>query len=178
MVRLFDEMPELGSGNISIRPLAPCDSTPLGAMTRDPKVYRYLPTFLAELQFSDPSDAIAYINGELFANKESIILGVFEDGVFAGLAEFYGYKEQIAKTCVGYRLASGSWGRGIASCTVGLMVDYLYGRTNIEIITASTMVENLASARVLEKNGFEVTARAVAEDWGYEEPTVADKWFR
>ena len=34
------------------------------------------------------------------------------------------------------------------------MVDLLYAKTPIEIITANTMVENKASARVLQKNGF------------------------
>jgi ribosomal-protein-alanine N-acetyltransferase len=58
------------------------------------------------------------------------------------------------------------------------MVDYLYSRTEIEIITASTMVENKASARVLTKNGFIMTSSGVEEDWGYEHMTIADKWFR
>ena len=57
------------------------------------------------------------------------------------------------------------------------MVGYLYGQTDIQIITASTMVENVASARVLEKNGFIRTALAVDEDRGYDQPTIADKWF-
>lgn len=59
-----------------------------------------------------------------------------------------------------------------------LLVEYLYTQTDIEIIAASTMVENLASERVLEKNDFLATAKAVPEDWGYPEPTIADKWFR
>ena len=58
------------------------------------------------------------------------------------------------------------------------MVDYLYSQTDIEIITASTMIENKASARVLQKNDFIMTAEAVAEDWGYEKAVLADKWFR
>ncbi|MBR2746305.1 MAG: hypothetical protein IKE12_05040 [Erysipelotrichaceae bacterium] len=58
------------------------------------------------------------------------------------------------------------------------LAEYLYTQTDIEIITASTMVENLASERVLEKNDFLATAKAVPEDWGYPEPTIADKWFR
>ncbi len=58
------------------------------------------------------------------------------------------------------------------------MVDYLYGQTDIEIITASTMMENRASARVLEKNGFDLVVRASDEDWGYEEPSPSDKWIR
>ena len=40
------------------------------------------------------------------------------------------------------------------------------------------MVENRASARVLEKNGFIRTTAGFPEDWGYAEPTIADKWFR
>ncbi len=39
-------------------------------------------------------------------------------------------------------------------------------------------LENRASARVLEKNGFIQTASGVPEDWGYAGPTLADKWFR
>ena len=60
----------------------------------------------------------------------------------------------------------------------GMMIDYLYNETDIEIITASTMVENQASARVLTKNGFQMVVHAVDEDWGFERPTVADKWIR
>ena len=59
-----------------------------------------------------------------------------------------------------------------------MMVDYLYDETDIEIITASTMVENHASARVLEKNGFIMVNHAVDEDWSFPEPTPADKWIR
>ena len=40
------------------------------------------------------------------------------------------------------------------------------------------MVENLASARVLTKNGFSLVVRGAEEDWGYPQPTAADKWIR
>ena len=59
-----------------------------------------------------------------------------------------------------------------------MLVDYLYQETDIEIITASTMIENQASANVLKKNGFSLVAHAVGEDWGYDEPTLSDKWIR
>ena len=58
------------------------------------------------------------------------------------------------------------------------MIDYLFGKTDIEIITASTMVENKASAAVLTKNDFMLVVHAANEDWGYEQPTVTDKWIR
>ena len=61
---------------------------------------------------------------------------------------------------------------------IGYVTDYLYNETDIEIITASTMIENLASAKVLRKNGFDLVVHAVPEDWGHEEPAITDKWIR
>lgn len=79
---------------------------------------------------------------------------------------------------MGYRLLERCWGRGIAGETLSMMIDYLYQQTDIEIITASTMVENRASANVLLKNGFQLVVHAVGEDWGYPSPTITDKWIR
>lgn len=56
-------------------------------------------------------------------------------------------------------------------------MNYLFHETDIKIITASTMIENQASANVLKKNGFLLAVHADKEDWGYEEPTVTDKWI-
>ena len=69
------------------------------------------------------------------------------------------------------------WGKGIATEAAKLMADYLYSQTDIEIITASTMIGNKASQHVLEKAGFQKTASGIPEDWGYEYPTNSDRWF-
>ena len=179
-MKLFDEIPYMESDRIILRRIEDKDSDELRDMTLNTNVYRFLPTFLFEKQCDDVHKTIADLYGELFASKDSLILGIFlrSTGRFCGIAEFYGYKESLQKTCIGYRLDEPWWGKGIASETVRLMVDYLYSATDTEIITASTMIENKASARVLEKNGFIMTAAAVPEDWGYSEPTIADKWFR
>ena len=193
-MKLFDEIPYLGNERIELKRLVPSDAVKLKELTDNENVYRYLPTFLFEKQFEDPKEAIEKMYEGLFRNRESLILGIFlreggggvsdtdmssEDrGTFCGLAEYYGFKDELHKTCLGYRLSESFWGRGIASGTVKLMIDYLYFRTDTEIITASTMVENKASERVLTKNGFIMTSRAVEEDWGYEKPTITDKWFR
>ena len=102
---------------------------------------------------------------------------VQETGELAGLAEFYGLRDRLHKISVGSRLRECQWGHGFATEATRLMVDYLYDETDIEIITASTMIENKASAHVLEKVGFIRTARSVEEDWGFPEPTIVDKWF-
>ena len=79
---------------------------------------------------------------------------------------------------VGYRLLKEAWGRGIATEALRLPTEELLTNRGIEIITASTMIENKASAHVLQKNGYLLVSHAVYEDWGYQEPTLADKWIR
>ena len=177
--KLFSEIPRLEGEGIALGPVTQADAAALQDLMDNERVYRYLPTFLFEQQCADARDVIARLYAEPYVRKESLILGVREvaDDVFCGLAEFYGLRDDVHKISVGYRLRECCWGRGVATRAVRLMVDYLYGQTDIQIIAASTMVENLASARVLEKSGFIRTACAVGEDWGYDQPTIADKWF-
>ena len=69
------------------------------------------------------------------------------------------------------------WGRGIASETLELMLGYLFSRTDIKLVAASTMVDNKASEAVLRKNGFTL-ASAAAEDWGFEQPVLTHIWIK
>ena len=176
MKKLFSEIPHMKSGRLELRRLVPEDAPALAELKNSPRVYRYLPTFLFEQKYEDAAYVIDRLYDECL--EESIILGAFSHGEFCGLAEMYGYRDPIHKISIGYRFLERFWGQGIATEALRLMIDYLYGETDIEIITASTMVENRASAKVLEKNGFDLVVHAVGEDWGYGEPTIADKWIR
>ncbi|MBR2669642.1 MAG: GNAT family N-acetyltransferase [Solobacterium sp.] len=180
MKKLFDEIPYLENDTVILKELTVQDLPELKKMIADPEVYRYLPTFLFEAQYEDLEEMLRELYGKCFREKESLILGIYtrEEHCFCGLAEFYSFKDTIHKTCIGYRLRREFWGRGIATKTVSLMLEYLYTQTDTEIVTASTMIENKASARVLEKNGFIKTASSVPEDWSYDQPVLADKWFR
>lgn len=176
MKKLFSEIPKIQGERIILREITQTDSAALKQLTDDPDVYRYLPTFLFETKYDDKSYVIEHLYDECF--RESIILGIFMNDEFCGIAELYGCREEIHKISVGYRLLKRFWGQGIATEALSLMVNYLYNETDIEIITASTMIENSASAAVLKKNGFDLVVHAVPEDWGYDEPTITDKWIR
>ena len=176
MKKLFSEIPYIKGDRIVLREITLDDVPALKELTESQEVYKYLPTFLFEKKYEDIGYVIRHLYDECF--RESIILGVYMDDGFCGLAEMYGFRDEIHKISVGYRLHERYWGQGIATEALRLMVDYLYNETDIEIITASTMIENQASARVLAKNGFDLVVHAVPEDWGYDEPTIADKWIR
>ena len=176
MKKLFSEIPCLKDGRLVIGEITEADTKPLKELIGNDNVYKYLPTFLFERKYEDIGYVISHLYTECF--QESIILGVYYDGEFCGIAELYGFRYEYHKISVGYRLLERFWGKGIATKTLSLMVKYLYDETDIEIITASTMVENEASANVLRKNGFDLVVHGAQEDWGFDKPSIVDKWNR
>ncbi len=180
MIKPFDEIPCIEGERLILTRLEPSDSMDLAELMRDRPVYRYLPTFLLEQQCDDPLLIIRQMYEDCIREKSSLHLGIFlkEGRQFCGLIELYGFTDSIHKISIGYRLKSACWGRGIATEAVSLMIRYLYSQTDIQIITASTMPENTASARVLRKNQFELVVSGAEEDWGYDTPTPSDKWIR
>ncbi len=180
MKKMFEEVPHLTGDRIILKKLEASDAMLLDRMRHNENVYRFLPTFLFENKYEDIDYTIRMIYEECFQNRESIIMGIYlkDDMRFAGLAEIYGVNDAIRKVSIGHRLAEEEWGKGFATETVRLLVDYLYGETDIEIITASTMIDNKASENVLRKNDFILTSTNIEEDWGYDKMTIADKWCR
>jgi len=177
--KLFSEIPHIEGEHIVLDRVVDADAAALRDLICNSLVQRYLPTYLFEKQRDDVHETIALLYEDLFTDKESLIVAIRakETGELAGLAEFYGFRDSLHKISMGYRLRECWWGHGFATEAACLMVGYLYGETDIEIITASTMIENEASAHVLEKADFIRTARSVEEDWGFPEPTIVDKWF-
>lgn len=177
--KLFSEIPHIEGARIVLDRIVDTDAAALTELVSSENVYRFEPTFLFERQYEDQHEAIRNIYGDVFENKDALILAIRmkETGELAGLAEFYSLRDSLHKVSIGYRLLERFWGLGLATEAVKLMVGYLYGETDIELITASTMVANARSAHVLEKCGFIRTAYDAEEDWGYPEPTIVDKWF-
>ena len=174
MSLLFPDQPVLKGERICIRPLVAPDAPDLAKLTKE-EVYRYLPTYLFEKKYPDTRNVIEKLYTEGLV--DSLIMGVFMENRFCGLAEVYGYRGYIHKASVGYRFLKEEWGKGIATEALNLMIKELIDNRGIEIITASTMVENRASAHVLQKAGFMLVNSNVDEDWGFPEPTPADKWI-
>lgn len=176
MRKPFSQVPCLRGPRVTLRGLELRDAASLQELAGSPRVYRYLPTFLFEQKYDSAEEVIRRLYTECL--QESLILGIFLGEDFCGLAEMYGFRDPLHKISIGYRLLERYWGQGIASEALGLMVSYLCDETDIEIITASTMIGNRASARVLRQNDFKLIVHGADEDWGYETPTRTDKWIR
>ncbi len=62
--------------------------------------------------------------------------------------------EGVDEVMLGYRFAPGFWGRGLASEAVAAVLERLFVGSGPESVLAVVQPENLASLRVLHKNGF------------------------
>ena len=61
----------------------------------------------------------------------------------------------LQSAIVSYWLDEGHTGRGLASAALGEVVEHAFGELGLHRLEAGTLVDNVASQRVLEKNGFE-----------------------
>jgi [ribosomal protein S5]-alanine N-acetyltransferase len=77
--------------------------------------------------------------------------GLLIGGVGLQAAEHAGRRHQAE---LGYWLAKPLWGRGIMTAAVRAIRAHAFGRAGFTRLTATVFASNLASARVLEKNGF------------------------
>jgi ribosomal-protein-alanine N-acetyltransferase len=80
---------------------------------------------------------------------------ILADGAIAGTLGISNVvRGQFQSANLGYFVAEEVNGRGVATRAVGLAVEQAFGRIGLHRLEAGTLVDNLASQRVLEKNGF------------------------
>lgn len=80
---------------------------------------------------------------------------------------------------IGYTFAVANHGRGYATEAVEALLDYLFDTAGILRVTASLHPDNTASARVLERNGFEFEGHSRASHWRGDgaDAVNSDAWY-
>ena len=78
---------------------------------------------------------------------------IVEGGAVVGLLSLVApYSQQTVR--IGYGVAPDCCGRGIATRAVGALLAWAHKDPRVACVTAETNVDNIASQRVLERNGF------------------------
>jgi [ribosomal protein S5]-alanine N-acetyltransferase len=93
-----------------------------------------------------------------------------EDRIVGTLGISNVVRGQFQSANLGYFVAQEMNGRGVATRAVALAAEWAFGRIGLHRLEAGTLVDNLASQRVLEKNGFDRIGLArsylrIAGDW-------------
>lgn len=91
---------------------------------------------------------------EAWRSGDGYAFSILADDAFAGLMSLTAVNRLLASAQVGYWIAVPFWGRGIASEGLRLAVTSAFGELGLQQLGAGCLEANLASARVLQKNGF------------------------
>jgi ribosomal-protein-alanine N-acetyltransferase len=97
-----------------------------------------------------------------FATKDDPvhIFAIDVDGQASGGIGIHPQTDVLRKNAeLGYWLAEPFWGKGIISKAIPQMIDFAFKTYDIERVFARPYGTNIASQKVLEKNGFKLEAK-------------------
>lgn len=102
------------------------------------------------------SDALYFINSCISADKNSqFCFTIVNNDKIVGSIGVYRQENIHFRTAeLGYYIGAEFWGKGIATEAVRLVCKRVFDTTDIVRIYAEPFAENIASCRVLQKNGF------------------------
>jgi [ribosomal protein S5]-alanine N-acetyltransferase len=134
-----------------IRPLAAGDAGELVALLVENRA------FLAP--FEPPRDERFYtVDGQLerLEREDKHGFAILDDGRIAGTVTLSNVvRGPLQSANLGYWVGERANGKGLATSAVGELIPIAFGELGLHRLEAGTLVDNLGSQRVLEKNGFD-----------------------
>ncbi|MBL8936704.1 MAG: GNAT family N-acetyltransferase [Archangium sp.] len=139
---------------VVLRPVHPSDEERLVLLANDRNVWRNMRDLFPHPYTRE--NARWFIEHQQKPDRTERVFAIEVDGQFAGatgvhpLTDVYSHGAEI-----GYWLGAPFHGRGIATKAVGGLTKYAFEVMKLERLQAGVFEWNPASARVLEKNGFQ-----------------------
>ncbi|MET0330139.1 MAG: GNAT family N-acetyltransferase [Dyella sp.] len=91
------------------------------------------------------------------------VFAVTEDREFRGVISINAIQREAGRAQLDYWIARPYQGRGIATQAAALAVDHAKTELKLQMLSSRCLTTNLASARVLERNGFAEYGRLIAQ---------------
>ena len=156
------DLPTLRDGDLVLRPKVPGDAEAIAAACQDPEIQRW--TFVpSPYTRADADHYIALGEQEAAAGSAVHLIAVDAgDGELLGSFSIMELDREPGYGEIGYWVAAGARGRGIATRAVRLLTDW--GRTELGLTRLEILPhkDNDPSKRVAEKAGYRDTGRLVA----------------
>lgn len=152
---LFEKFPYLESDELILKQVECKDVDDLFEILTNKSLFKYRPgNPLKSL------DAVKNVIGHYerdFNKRKTIFLGIYykkADNKLVGIAEIFDFDDKASRVEVGYTVNDNFWGKGIATNTTKMMLDFLFNRIDVNSIQATPMSLNKKSSNVLERCGF------------------------
>jgi [ribosomal protein S5]-alanine N-acetyltransferase len=145
----------IAADRILLRRFTHADDAALFEMFSHPEVMRYWST----PPFTEMAQAEKRIEDALrhYADETAYPLAVvhIKDQRVIGNCTLWNIHRQNRRAEVGYMLARPYWGHGYMHDAMGAMIDYAFGEMQLNRLEADIDPRNAASARTLERLGFQ-----------------------
>jgi [ribosomal protein S5]-alanine N-acetyltransferase len=164
---MFSFLPfkNLESSRLILREITIDDAQEIFDLRSNPETMKYVPRPLA----TSIDDALAHIKiiREKIETNEGINWAITIKGnpKFIGIIGHYRIKWEHFRSEIGYMLLPQYHGQGIITEAIALMIDYGFNDMKMHTIEAIIDPRNIASARVLEKNGFVKEAHFIENEF-------------
>lgn len=150
----FPDLSELVTDRLCLRKVRPGDAEDYFAFARDPLVARYV-TFEPHKRVEQSRARIASLLMS-YKTRQVAPWGIVlrENGHLIGTCGFCEWEPRRAWAEIAYLIGRPYWGHGYMPEAVRAVIDYGFVTLALKRIAARCLVENTASARVMEKAGM------------------------
>lgn len=153
---------------IKLRSLTEADHPALVKLANNRKIWKNLRDMFPHPYTDDNGHAFIKIVAQ---DKKNLRSAIEVDGKFVGMIGVFPQDDVNKYTAeMGYWLGEPYWGKGIMSEAIRLKCKQVFESTEMNRIFAAVFSYNVASAKVLEKNGFEfegIAKEAVFKDGAF-----------
>jgi len=138
---------------IELRPLKLSDKTQLAKLANNKNIWDNLRDFIPYPY--EETDAEFFINSTKEEEPKQTF-GIEYKGELSGVIGLVIQKDVYKKSAeIGYWIGEPFWGNGIATKAVELITEYGFNKLGLNRIYSGVFEYNVASMKVLEKNGYE-----------------------
>lgn len=147
--------PTLETERLRLRPFADGDADALFALNSDAYVLRYWDS----PPWTDRSSIERFMTGCRRMEEEGtgarVAIERTSDQMFVGWCTFNSWNPDFKSASLGYCFTQSAWGHGYATESARAVLGWAFDTLDLNRVQSETDTRNVASARVLEKLGFE-----------------------
>ncbi|GAA1792073.1 GNAT family N-acetyltransferase [Agromyces lapidis] len=147
--------PTLETERLRLRPFADADADVLFALNSDAEVLRYWDS----PPWTDRTSVERFMVGCRRMEEEGtgarVAIERKSDQAFVGWCTFNSWNPDFKSASLGYCFTQAAWGHGYATESARAVLAWAFDALDLNRVQSETDTRNLASARVLEKLGFE-----------------------
>lgn len=154
MDAMFTSLPILKSDNITLGKMNECHLDDVFNLYDNDRVFEFC-GIIPKHNKETVRKMISHFERD-FHKKSRVKWGIFnnENKRLMGIIEAQDFNQKVNMVTIGYFLAEPFWGRGIATESVKVLLEFLFQEVNINRVQAEVMPLNVNSKKVLLKNGF------------------------